>query len=227
MRVLIRDVGKHLGPQLILHGVSLSVGDSEVVVILGPNGSGKSTLLRLVAGIWEPDQGDILIDGNPLRRGQVKARRLLGYVPDSSDPLPDLLVTEFVSLVARLKDAPLPPPELVERVGVTPYLCQRLGSLSFGQRKRACLLAALIGDPVLLLLDEPSNGLDPRGVQMVIDLIRDRRAQGLATLLSTNDEQFGAALDATCLRIEQGHLVSQALLAASPMLAANPKPATP
>ncbi len=227
MRVLIRDVGKHLGPQLILHGVSLSVGDSEVVVILGPNGSGKSTLLRLVAGIWEPDQGDILIDGNPLRRGQVKARRLLGYVPDSSDPLPDLLVTEFVSLVARLKDAPLPPPELVERVGVTPYLCQRLGSLSFGQRKRACLLAALIGDPVLLLLDEPSNGLDPSGVQMVIDLIRDRRAQGLATLLSTNDEQFGAALDATCLRIEQGHLVSQALLAASPMLAANPKPATP
>lgn len=227
MRVLIRDVGKHLGPQLILQGVSLSVGDSEVVVILGPNGSGKSTLLRLVAGIWEPDQGDILIDGNPLRRGQVKARRLLGYVPDSSDPLPDLLVTEFVSLVARLKDAPLPPPELVERVGVTPYLCQRLGSLSFGQRKRACLLAALIGDPVLLLLDEPSNGLDPSGVQMVIDLIRDRRAQGLATLLSTNDEQFGAALDATCLRIEQGHLVSQALLAASPMLAANPKPATP
>lgn len=227
MRVLIRDVGKHLGPQLILQGVSLSVGDSEVVVILGPNGSGKSTLLRLVAGIWEPDQGDILIDGNPLRRGQVKARRLLGYVPDSSDPLPDLLVTEFVSLVARLKDAPLPPPELVERVGVTPYLYQRLGSLSFGQRKRACLLAALIGDPVLLLLDEPSNGLDPSGVQMVIDLIRDRRAQGLATLLSTNDEQFGAALDATCLRIEQGHLVSQALLAASPMLAANPKPATP
>ncbi len=211
MRVVVREVEKHLGAQRILSEVSLSVRADEVVVVLGPNGSGKSTLLKLVAGIWEPDGGDILIDGKPLRQGQVESRRRLGYVPDSADPLPDLLVCEFVSLVTRLKDAPSPSPALTDRLGVTPYLQQRLGSLSFGQRKRACLLAALIGDPVLLLLDEPSNGLDPAGIKMVIELIRSRRESGLATILSTNDEPFAAALDATCLRIENGHLVPRPL----------------
>jgi ABC-type multidrug transport system ATPase subunit len=208
MRLAIHNLDKRLGAREVLRGVSLSMQAAEVLVILGPNGSGKSTLLRLVAGIWEPDGGRIEVDGNPLSDGGLPARRLLGYVPDSADPLPDLLVTELISLVCRLKQAPLPTPALIDQLGVTPYLAQRLGSLSFGQRKRACLLVALIGNPVLLLLDEPSNGLDPEGVSMVIELIKRRQQEGLATLLATNDKPFAAALPARCLRIAAGQLTA-------------------
>lgn len=208
MSLELRNIDKHLGPRKVLSGVSLSVRSDEVVVILGPNGSGKSTLLKLAAGIWEPDAGQITIDGSPLQHGNPVARSRLGYVPDSSDPLPELLVTEFVSLVVRLKQAKPPSPALFETLGVQPYLAQRLSSLSFGQRKRACVLAALIGDPLLLLLDEPSNGLDPGGVAMVVDLIRQRRQQGLATLVATNDTPFAQALSARCLRIANGQLTS-------------------
>jgi len=208
MRLAIHNLDKRLGTREVLRGISLSMQADEVLVILGPNGSGKSTLLRLVAGIWEPDGGRIEVDGNPLSDGRLQARRLLGYVPDSADPLPDLLVEELISLVSKLKQAPLPAPALIDQLGVTPYLGQRLGSLSFGQRKRACLLSALIGNPVLLLLDEPSNGLDPEGVAMVIELIKSRKQEGLATLLATNDKPFAAGLPGRCLRIESGQLIA-------------------
>lgn len=207
MRLELRSVDKHLGPTQVLRGVSLHMQPDEVVVILGPNGSGKSTLLKLVAGIWEPDAGQIWIDGQPLQNGNPAARVRLGYVPDSADPMPDLLVSEFVSLVAKLKLAEFPSPSLMEQLGVTPYLSQRLATLSFGQRKRACLLAALIGDPALLLLDEPSNGIDPAGVQMIVDLIHQRRKSGLATLLATNDAPFAESLSARCLRVTSGSLL--------------------
>ncbi|MBL9043499.1 MAG: ABC transporter ATP-binding protein [Myxococcales bacterium] len=209
MRLSVQAVHKQLGTRPILRGVSFTMAADEVVVILGENGSGKSTLLQLVAGILEPDAGQIRMDGDSLTGGAVAARRKLGYVPDSASPLPDLLVAELCALVCSLKQAPPPHRTLYEQLGVAPYLQQRLGTLSFGQRKRACLLAALIGNPSLLLLDEPSNGLDPEGVQLITSLIAERRRQGLATLLSSNDPPFANALHGNHYRIQDGLLTAQ------------------
>lgn len=208
MKLQLSGVSKRLGPRAILRDVELQCGDGELAVILGENGSGKSTLLRLVAGVIEPDRGHIRIDQHEVRGGGVVARQHLAFVPDASDPLPDLAVDEFLALVAALKRAPLPPPALYERLSLQALGSQRMGSLSFGQRKRVCLLAAHIGDPWLWLLDEPSNGIDPAGVQLIHALIAERGARGQATLLSTNDQAFAAALSGQVYQLQGGALTA-------------------
>ena len=210
MKLAVRGLCKRLASRPVLRDLHIDCSGGDCVVVLGENGSGKSTLLRLLAGIFEPDSGQIQIDGNELRGGGVLARQQLGYVPDASDPLPDLTVREFLSLVAALKQAPQPALALQSRLHVDATLDQRLGSLSFGQRKRACLLAASIGDPWLWLLDEPSNGIDPEGVALIQQLLSERQQRGQATVLASNDQPFAAALSAQCaarvLRLCDGHL---------------------
>ena len=192
------DVSKRLGARKVLDRVSLSCAASEVALVVGENGAGKSTLLRVVSGVLEPDAGQVRIGGHPMAQGGIEARRALGYVPDATDALPDLMVSEFVKLVGELKGVatgrrggphdPLAPQRT--RLGLDGVWHQRLSTLSFGQRKRACVLAALIGDPLLLVLDEPSNGLDASGTAVMRALIEDRRVGGKATLLTTNDLAF-------------------------------------
>ncbi len=207
MSVEIRKLHKRLGARQVLAGVDLMIAPSEVVVILGQNGSGKSTLLRLIAGILEPDYGQIVIAGSPVQGGGVAARQQIGYVPDTSDPLPDLLVAELCALVCSLKQAPAPGAGLMTQLGVTPYFHQRLGTLSFGQRKRACLLCALIGDPALLVLDEPSNGIDPEGIAMILSVLAEHLQRGGSAIVSTNDAPFAAALAGRQLRLQDGVLI--------------------
>lgn len=206
MNLTIRSLKKRLGKRWILDGVELAMAPADALLVLGHNGSGKSTLLRLVAGITEPDAGQVLIDGDEVNASAI-ARRKLGYVPDNNDPLPDLLVAELCALVCSLKQAPPPPAALVAELGVTPFFHQRLATLSFGQRKRACLLAALIGDPQLLILDEPTNGLDPEGVNLMIDMVARRQRAQLSTLIATNDAPFAEALAGREYRLRDGRLI--------------------
>ena len=202
MSIELENLHKRLGDREVLRGVSLSIASGAVIVILGPNGSGKSTLLRLLAGIWEPDEGQIRIHGSTLSHGGTAARALLGYVPDTSDPLPDLLVAELCSLVCALKQAPLPSVEQQQQLGVHTYWNQRLGTLSFGQRKRACLLAALIGNPKLLILDEPTAALTERESEALLSLLSELRREGQSILYISHrlDEVMAIADHITVLR---------------------------
>jgi len=207
----VKDVRKRLGSRRILESVSLSCAAGEIGVILGENGAGKSTLLRIVAGLIEPDAGEVTIHGASLRNGGRKAREQLGYVPDATQMLPDLLVEEFVSLVRALKQLPSQTYSDLElrwrdRFGLTPVWGQRFSTLSFGQRKRACTVAALAGDPWLLVLDEPSNGLDPAGIELMVELIAERKARGEATLLVSNDTAFVNEVGGNRYRLASGRL---------------------
>lgn len=209
------DVEKRLGGRRVLDRICLTCGPSEVCAVLGRNGAGKSTLLRVVAGMIEPDAGRVSVLGEPVTGGGTRARRHLGYVPDATDALPDLLVEEFVALVRALKDVPKDERaerELAtwrERLELQSVWKQRLSSLSFGQRKRACTLAALVGDPWLLVLDEPSNGLDAAGSELLVELIATRRARGLATLLASNDLPFVEAVGARRYELRDGRIVEK------------------
>lgn len=211
MKLVVRGLAKRLGARQILRSLNLECSGGDLVVVIGENGSGKSTLLRVVAGIFEPDVGALQIDGHDVRGGGVVARQHVAYVPDASDPLPDLTVREFLALIAALKGAPLPDGSLYERLHVAAILDQRLGSLSFGQRKRTCLLSAHIGEPWLWLLDEPTNGIDPEGVRLIEALLSERPPRQRATLLATNDLPFVRALHAgqaaRVLRLCEGSLV--------------------
>jgi ATPase subunit of ABC transporter with duplicated ATPase domains len=112
------------------------------------------------------------------------------FSPNGMRAVDLLRVAELIALVAALKQREAPAPALIERLGVTAILGQRLGSLSLGQRRRACLLAALTGDPDLLVLDEPTNGLDRDGIALLVDLLAERAASGLAAVVATHDRAF-------------------------------------
>lgn len=211
--VLLKATGvtKVLGAHRVLGHVDLQVVRGEVAVVRGENGSGKSTLLRVVCGVLPADRGEVAIDGISMRREETRAKARIGYVPDATDALPELLAREFVDLVRVLKggrgaSAPLPPDDLVTRLGFRMFEGQSIGGLSFGQRKRMCLLAALCGDPPLLVLDEPSNGLDPEGVDLVAAIIEQRRQTERATLLSTNDGELAERIGGTQYRLAQAVL---------------------
>ena len=206
MTLIAEQLVKRLGRRTVLDHLNLRCGPAELVVLRGENGSGKSTLLRILAGILDPDGGQVTVAGHSLDKGGTAARRQLGYVPDATEPLPELLVGEFLALVRALKQAPPANAELLTTLGVSDLLLQRISTLSFGQRKRTCLAAALLGDPWLLLLDEPSNGLDPDGVRLIAGLVLARAARSQATILSTNDEAFAAAVRGTHYRLKAGQL---------------------
>ena len=197
-------IRKRLGARLVLESVDLTCPPGALALVLGTNGAGKSTLLRVAAGILEPDAGAVHIAGRPLR--ETTARAALGYAPDTADAFPDLSVRELLALVAALKRAATPPDALRDRLGLAPVWHQRLRTLSFGQVKRTWLLAALVGEPPLLILDEPSNGLDPAGAADLADLLRERATAGHAALVATNDAAFADRLGGARHRLDAARL---------------------
>jgi ABC-2 type transport system ATP-binding protein len=206
----ISDVSKSYGARGILRAVSLACAAGESVTVVGENGSGKSTLLKIAAGLIEADRGEVVLCNERVAPGTDKGRRHLGYLPDAADAFPDLTVAELATLTAALKRVEVTPTVVAgwrRRLGLDPVFGQRLRTLSFGQRKRAFLLSALLGDPWLLILDEPSNGLDPGGSALVVELIRERRSAGLGTLIASNDAAFIREVAGTAHRIHEGGLI--------------------
>jgi ABC-type multidrug transport system ATPase subunit len=212
----VYGVHKRLGGRAVLSEVTFACAAGEVAAITGENGSGKSTLLRLAVGLVEPDRGSVTVGGLPVTGASGRARALLGYLPDATDVLPELSVAELIALVQTFKHAHGPGAAaaiatLRTRVGADDIWQQRLATLSFGQRKRALLLAALIGTPPLLVLDEPTNGLDGGGGALIRDLVGERRRNGHATLVATNDPHLAAELGATRWQLASGQLTRVAL----------------
>ena len=211
MSLEVSGLSKKLGHRRVLDGVDLRCEPSELVIISGENGSGKTTLLRLLAGIIQPDQGSIQIAGRSLSAEPVLAKAQLGYVPDNLDVVPELAVSELLGLVAALKSEALRAPAPIDprwraRLGVDAVWDQRLRSLSFGQRKRVALLAALIGEPQLLILDEPTNGLDPAAVDLLVELLDERCRAAHATLLTSHDRELADRVSATRYRMLSARL---------------------
>lgn len=217
MTLEVSGVSKRLGGRGVLTKVELQCQSAEIVSITGENGSGKTTLLRILSGMTEPTEGSVVICGRSMQRQPVHAKSHLGYVPDGLEVLPELLVSEFLSLVSTLKvdarherrptpDAGADEQRWHESLGIGRVWGQRLGSLSFGQRKRVLLRAALVGRPDLLILDEPTNGLDPDGVRLIRVLLEERRQAGLLAVLCTNDLEFQAELVCTRCHLNAGQL---------------------
>jgi ABC-type multidrug transport system ATPase subunit len=198
---------KRLGGRRLLSDLELSCGEGEIVAILGENGTGKSTLLRLLSGILAPDGGKVRLLGRDVLSGDAAARRDLGYAPDGATPLPELSALELLRLCAALKGAPPPDEALCERLGASGFLPQRLATLSLGQRRRVGILLALLGDPALLLLDEPSSGLDPDGIDTLAALLVERAQAGKAAIVTSNDLSFVARLPCRRLRLSGGRLL--------------------
>jgi len=208
MSLRVTDVQKRLGGRVVLDGASLTAVCGERVALLGENGAGKTTLLRIVAGVLAPDAGEVTFADESLLAAAGAARRQLGFVPEHPDAVPHLSVLELLRLVAALKRAELPKASMLERLGVAPLLGSRTDALSLGQRRRAFLAAALVGEPSLLVLDEPTNGLDPHGVALLGEILRERAQAGAVVLFVTHDLAFANELGARKVILRRGRIVS-------------------
>jgi ABC-2 type transport system ATP-binding protein len=189
--LVARGLTRRFGGLTAVDGLDLDVRPGEILGFLGPNGAGKTTTLRMCAGLLRPDAGDVTIAGASLAGDPRAAKARLGFVPDRPFLYERLTGAEFFALVGALYEVP---PALVrERAGalaarleLTDALADPIETYSLGMRQKAALIAALIHDPTLLMLDEPLVGLDPLGARTLKDVLRERAARGLGVLVSTH-----------------------------------------
>jgi putative ABC transport system ATP-binding protein len=198
---------------------TLSVTPGTMVAVMGPSGAGKSTLLTLAGGLEDPDEGDVLVGGEPLsrmsRNGRARLRRrTIGYVFQDYNLLPGLTAAENVSLPLELDGFPARKARAagkaaLEQLGLASRAGHYPDQLSGGERQRVSIARAVVGDRRLLLADEPSGALDSANGEAVMDLIRAACDRGVVALVVTHDAHLAARAD-RIVSIKDGHLVSQA-----------------
>lgn len=201
MRLVVERLRVKRGGRTVIADFALTVAAGEIVGLVGKNGCGKTTLLTAIAGVLSPSDGRITIDGSSVwgaRSERQRARKALGYVPESADPPGFLLGTELWSLCAAARDAGPPSEALRAALGLDELREIALERMSLGQRRRACLGAALVGPPPLLVLDEPDNGLDAKRLDAIVTLLKEHAEGGGATIMASHDaallEQLGARI---------------------------------
>jgi ABC-2 type transport system ATP-binding protein len=182
---------KRFGEKVAVKGLTLRVEPGEVMGFLGPNGSGKTTTIRLLMGLLLPSEGRATILGKDCQREAVALKRDVGYLPEEPFLYPYLSGLELLELVAGLhglarSEARRRAGEAAERFGLGPDARAYTVTYSQGMRKRLALAAALIHDPGVLILDEPTNGLDPRGARQMREIMADQAAAGRTVLVSTH-----------------------------------------
>ncbi len=203
---------KVFGTTTAVDRVSFTVKRGEVLGFLGPNGAGKSTTMRMITGFFPPTSGSVTIDGLPLADRPVEVRRKLGYLPENAPVYPDMTVEAFLAFCAEARGYSGSPKKqrvksAIAKCFLDSVVHQRIGTLSKGYRQRVCFAQSILHDPPYLIMDEPTDGLDPNQKHEVRQMIR-RMSRDKAILLSTHilDE-----VDAVCHRaliIAGGRLIA-------------------
>jgi ABC-2 type transport system ATP-binding protein len=198
--VVVDRLVKRYGPRVAVRGVSFEIEEGEVIGLLGPNGSGKSTILRVLAGYFPPSAGSVRIAGIDVAGDSLGARRQVGYVPEDAPIYDAMRVAEFLHFMAAIKGVPGRATRgavatAAERLDLGPVLGMPIGKLSRGYRQRVAIAQALVNDPPLLILDEPTNALDAYQVIAVRTLVRSlagRRTVLVASHVLTEIERLAS-----------------------------------
>ncbi len=186
----IRNLTKHFGPLKAVDGISFRVDRGEVLGFLGPNGAGKSTTMKMATGFLTPTSGTAVICGHDIQEDPLGAKRRFGYLPEGAPAYPDMTPAGFLAFVAEVRDIPAERraqriQEVVELVHLEKVLHQRVETLSKGFKRRVGLAQAILHDPDVLILDEPTDGLDPNQKHEMRLLIK-HMAKNKAIVLSTH-----------------------------------------
>ena len=210
--IKIDNLVKAFGPKRAVDGISFTVERGEVLGFLGPNGAGKSTTMRMITGFMPPSAGRITVGGHDVVESPLAAKRLIGYLPENAASYPDMTVQGFLEFVAELRGLggaarKKAVNRVIELCFLDSVLHQSIDTLSKGYKHRTCLAQALIHDPEVLIMDEPTDGLDPNQKHEVRNLIRELGASK-AIVFSTHILE---EVDAACSRaiiIDRGRIVA-------------------
>lgn len=207
---------KVYGTQVAVNGITFSVNTGEIVGFLGPNGAGKSTTMKIITGFICATEGSVRIHGQPFGPDSVALKSHIGYLPENNPLYPDMYVSEylhFAGSLSRLRGESLKNrvKEVIEQVGLSPEKHKKIEQLSKGYRQRVGLAQALIHDPDILILDEPTTGLDPNQLTEIRALIKEI-AKNKTIILSTHIMQEAEALCHRAIIIKKGNLVADAPL---------------
>ena len=219
-----RALVKRFGAFTAVDGITFSVDRGEVVGFLGPNGAGKSTTMKIIAGFLEPTSGSAFIAGHDSRLDPIAARNRLGYLPEGAPAYPDMSVGAFLEFVSSMRGLSKPQgrarlAELAERIDLEDVWNRRIEALSKGYKRRVGIAQALVHDPDVLILDEPTDGLDPNQKHEMRELIR-QLAPDKAIVVSTHILEEVEAICTRAIVIARGRMMADStpaeLLARAP-----------
>jgi len=210
MTIKIDQISKFYGSQKALDQVSFEIETGELVGFLGPNGAGKSTLMKIITGYLSSDGGTVTINGETVETKNVAIRSQIGYLPENNPLYTDLYIREYLEMVAgfyKLQNKKEQAAKMIELTGLKTEQHKKIGALSKGYRQRVGLAQALIHDPAVLILDEPTTGLDPNQLEEIRQLIRTISANK-TVMLSTHIMQEVEAICTRVIIINKGILVA-------------------
>ena len=207
MSLQIINLSKKFGSQTALNGINIEIGKSEIIGLLGPNGAGKSTLMKSIVGALKIDQGAILFNGKDVTQNETESKKNMGFLPENNPLYPEMYVKEYLNFVADLhKIRKERIDEVIELVGITPEKSKKIAQLSKGYKQRVGLAQAILHSPDLLILDEPTNGLDPNQIIEIRNVIKEIGKEK-TVILSTHIMQEVEALCSRVILIHQGNVI--------------------
>jgi ABC-2 type transport system ATP-binding protein len=224
MSISVQSLVKNYGVQKAVDHISFEVGKGEIVGFLGPNGAGKSTTMKILTGFLLPDDGSVQVAGIDVLQHPQKAKKTIGYLPESNPLYLDMYVREYLFFMAdvhQLQNPTIRIEEVIDDVGLQPESNKKISQLSKGYKQRVGLAAALIHRPEVLILDEPTTGLDPNQIIEIREVIRQLGRQKTILFSSHILTEVEAICDRVII-INKGKLIADSTLAQ--LQAANSKP---
>jgi ABC-2 type transport system ATP-binding protein len=210
MSIEVKKVSKYYGDQAALSEVSISIKKGEIVGFLGPNGAGKSTLMKIICCYLNQDKGDVIVCDKTTQNNEIEIKSKIGYLPEQNPLYEDMYIKEYLAFVAgvfNISKQAQAIDKMIEQTGLEKEQHKKIGQLSKGYRQRVGLAAALIHDPEVLILDEPTTGLDPNQLVEIRNLIKIN-GENKTVLLSTHIMQEVERICNRVIIINKGKIVS-------------------
>jgi ABC-2 type transport system ATP-binding protein len=206
--IAVNNLLKRYNHKIVLNNLSFDFMESKVTAIMGENGAGKTTLLKICAGVLSFDNGQVYIDGFSIVKNPIKARRILGYLPEMPYMYDRLTAREFlfyISSLRKIKNAEDEIEKLSDLLGITSFLDNEVGTYSKGMKQKVSLIAAIMHKPKNLLLDEPIWGLDPLTSRTLKDFVKERKG---TTIIATHSPQLVEDVADIVYFISKGNVLS-------------------
>lgn len=207
MSLKIKNLTKKFGEQVALSNININIEKNEIIGLLGANGAGKSTLMKSIVGGLKIDSGEIIFNNKDITTNEVETKSKIGFLPENNPLYLDMFVKEYLQFVANIHKIPYENVEkVINLVGLTPEKSKKIKQLSKGYKQRVGLAQAIIHRPDLLILDEPTNGLDPNQIVEIRNLIKEI-GQEKTIIISTHIMQEVEALCSRVILIHKGNII--------------------